>query len=139
MLRFMRALLATVMRVVVNSVTGVVKLVFEQATGRDLAAEAAEQAQAEASARDAAAREAVVEARETAVEARHVELMEALENLAPKPERATAVEPTVKPKSLADRRREIAAQSRAHDPVIRSSTWTNESEPDAPAVTLRVA
>jgi hypothetical protein len=138
MFRFLRTVFAMVMRVVVDSVTGLVKLVFEQLTHRDLAAEEAEAAQAEANARDAAAREAVVEARETAVEARHVELMDALENLAPKPARAKEVEPVVKPKSVADRRKEIQDQSRAHDPVIRSSTWT-ESEPDAPAVTLRVA
>ena len=130
MFRFLKTLLAMVLRTVVDAVTGLVRIVIEQLTHRDFTAETAEQAQAEASARDAAAREAVVEAR-------HEELVAVVEQLTKQlPAKA---EPVAKPKSIAERRKEIADQSRSHDPVIRSSTWSTEPEVDGPAVKLRFA
>ena len=130
MFKFLRMLFAVILRTVVDTVTGLVRVVVEQMSGRCFAQEEAAAAQAEAQARDAAAREAVVEAR-------HEELVAVVEHLTKQlPAKA---EPVSKPKTVAERRREIADQSRSHDPVIRSSVWETTPEVDEPAVRLRVA
>ena len=138
MFKFLRMLLAVILRTVVDTVTGLVRVVVEQLTHRDFAAEAAEQTQAEA---------AQVQQQNAldVAEARHDELVavtkdQATEVRALRKALEKVREPVERPKSLAERRAEIAAQSRIHDVEVRSSTWTTRAEPEVDdALRLRVA
>lgn len=109
-----------------------VRSVFEGVTKRSLAQEAAEEA--EARAREDAAADAQAQAqadRATALqaraeaEARHEETSLLAERQL---EESKALREELA--RLARRKNEIAAQSRARDPEVRSSRWTDAEEPE---------
>ena len=128
MMRFLKALLMTA--------TGLFGWlgckIFEGMTGRSLAQEAADQAEAQAREDAAADTQAQAQAdRATALqaraeaEARHEETSLLAERQL---EESRALREELA--RVARRRGEIAAQSRLHDPEIRSSQWTDADEPE---------
>ena len=136
MFKFLRMLLAFVLRTVVDTVTGLVRVVFEKVTGRCFAQEEADAAQSEAAQVQQQIALDVAEARHdelvavTQDQATQVRaLRKALEDMGKSVER---------PKTIEGRRAEIAALSRSHDVEIRSSTWEPDTEVDD-AMRLRVA